>query len=72
MKIAPTLEMLVASIDKTYWHKPDADSARAELRALLAVARAAQECDYINGSQPGPIDTRLRKALSRLDKVSHD
>ena len=68
-KTAPTLQ----TITDSSWRKTKTGGqARAELRALLAVARAAQECDYINGSQPGPIDTRLRKALSRLDKVSHD
>ena len=69
-RVAPTLEMLVASIDKTYWHKPDADAARAELRALISVARAAKR---LTADGPNHADANLvgvYRALNRLDKAS--
>ena len=66
-KIAPTLQRYVDGF-------PDGavyDAARAELRALLAVARAANKAWY-EAERPSQAVLRLAAALSRLDKVSHD
>jgi hypothetical protein len=73
-KIAPCLHDLIDYMaEKESW--VDFTRDRAELRALLAVARNARYMVRLNDQhRPGkPYNEQpLRRALSRLDKVSHD
>ena len=63
-KIAPTLCLAVES---PFFMPGTKDKLRAELRALLAVARAARPF----AEEPThPVGETLRRALARLDKVS--
>jgi hypothetical protein len=68
MKLAPTLQRLVFD-----HHVPSAvalDVLRMELRALLAVARAARMLK--RDIPPWLIQGRLDRALARLEKVSEE
>jgi hypothetical protein len=82
-KIAPTLQRYCAwSPDKpgqANWSATEIRQVQAELRALLAVARAAKRLVYIDpdgdlawNNDAGTLAHELGRALSRLDKVSHD
>jgi hypothetical protein len=69
-RIAPTLTRWFD--ERLPWTQEDWKPARAELRALLAVARAADgimwhDCHALARC---PKCSRLDRALSRLDKVS--
>jgi len=64
-KIAPRLVEFVHPEARAA-RDPEYVRARRELRALLSVARAAKRVD-LSGSD---WDENMRRALSRLDKVS--
>jgi hypothetical protein len=75
MKIAPNLKKLTAPLPShgpfIFNDTPVMVKSRTELRALLAVARAAQSfkgrgCDC----HPNSPASRMRRALTRLEKVS--
>jgi len=75
-KIAPTLHLAVES---PFFMPGTKVKLRAELRALLAVARAAKRLVYIDpdgdlawNNDAGTLAHELGRALSRLQKVSHD
>ena len=75
-RIAPTLQRAVVS---PFFIPKARKSMQAELRALLAVARAAKRLVYIDpdgdlawNNDAGTLAHELGRALSRLDKVSHD
>jgi hypothetical protein len=73
-KTAPTLREHVRNL--AAWGKEDGTACREdrELKALLAVARAAEKMGF-DGDCPagtGCNQCDLARALSRLDKVSHD
>ena len=69
-RIAPWLEGLVGRpAQVSHWEQ---EKARAELRALLAVARAARAVD-VGGECPhdaGCKACNLTRALARLDRLS--
>jgi hypothetical protein len=72
-RLAPTVRGVLAGRLSTGCTVREWEGYRAELRALLSVARAAEELtaaleSYGNYSGPGP--TGLRSALTRLRKVS--
>ena len=82
-KIAPNLALLTtqAIALRSGNAEPDMDKARAELRALLAVARAADDLVEVRKAVSGmlweeasgrmyPKWEKALRALSRLDKVS--
>ena len=65
-KIAPTLQIQITALTGT-----TGDRARAELRALLAVARAAQAWrQFEHDKHLDPDVRRLCRALARLDRAS--
>jgi hypothetical protein len=67
-KIAPTLQQFFCG-KRSPFRDPEDDAAmRAELRALLAVARAAKV--RIVAGQPWRNEAALGRALARLEKVS--
>lgn len=71
-RIAPTLQRLTSyPLQRGTWFPPgttngDCVQAQRELRALLAVARAARQ--HANGS--GCNAVAIAQAVARLDKVS--
>jgi hypothetical protein len=69
-RIAPTLQMIT---DSSWRKTKTGGQARTELRALLAVARAAKRFHSYVNDYSDPIDEMdgpMRRALARLDKVS--
>jgi hypothetical protein len=70
MKIAPKLQALVSMTPK-WWTPKETSAWRAELRALLAVARAARrEFDETYFSEALTSTDPLARSLARLEKVS--
>lgn len=74
-RIAPELEHIVAKIG-AYWcgtTMPKVKEAQAQLRALLAVAKAAARFHAYVNDYSDPIDDYdqpLRAALARLERAS--